>query len=111
MTRQHKFRVYIPDLKTYEYFTLGDFNLADRYLRQHLYPVQSFTGLLDKEGQEIYEGDILENENKRTFEVVWNEGGFFEIRDGEYLWEVASKMKVVGYTTRGLDKTTTWIKN
>lgn len=95
MRRIHKFRVYIPEHGKFCYFTLCNFDYSDRYLHQHEYPVQSFTGLLDKEGQEIYEGDILENENKRTFEVVWNEGGFFEIRDGEYLWEVAPKMKVL----------------
>lgn len=99
MRREHKFRVYIPEHGKFCYFTLGNFDYSDRYLHQHDYPVQSFTGLLDKEGQEIYEDDILENGNKRTFEVVWNEGGFFEIRDGEYLWEVAPKMKVVGNTT------------
>ena len=58
--RELKFRVYIPDLKKFSYFLLGDFDYSDRYLHQHTYPVQQFTGLLDKNGKEIYEGDLLE---------------------------------------------------
>lgn len=58
--RTIKFRVYIPDHKKFSYFQLGDFDYSDRYLHQHSYPVQQFIGLFDKNGKEIYEGDLLE---------------------------------------------------
>ena len=57
--RELKFRVYIPDHEKFCYFTLGNFDYSDRYLHQHSYPVQQYTGLKDKNEKEIYEGDIL----------------------------------------------------
>ena len=89
MNREIKFRVWDKDLKRIRYLnTEHDFIRFDALGRVYYENMQTglgewfsdlmqYTGLKDKNGKEIYEGDILLiGEQRKKVEVVFKDGSF-----------------------------------
>lgn len=79
--REIKFRAYVtslsipfmavqgePDLETLQSFI---FHYGDEK------KLMQFTGLKDKNGKEIYEGDVINSSALYKYTVVWSLGGFY----------------------------------
>ena len=76
MKREIKFRAWDEEQKhMWEPMTLQDLHHgSDGVFDDDVIPLQ-FTGLKDKNGKEIYEGDIVETEKEVTLsEVIWAPG-------------------------------------
>lgn len=101
MSREIKFRAWnvdymayqgTPDLETLQSFI---FHYGDKELMQ-------YTGLKDKKGKEIYEGDIIELPNGDTCEVVWSnenlgfEGNVIKSQYGFQKYSYISAEKLLG---------------
>jgi uncharacterized phage protein (TIGR01671 family) len=84
--RELKFRAWYG--KKFNYFSLGETNKYPSNVMA--FPVNQYTGLKDKNGKEIYEGDVLEYRDGTDyahFKIYWNEkdARFYDTRieDGD----------------------------
>ena len=107
--RPIKFRAWDKWNKKWTYFSIGqlwELGLRDLYIAFCINgeTFYEFTGLLDKNGKEIYEGDIVKHirEGAKPTEVIFDRGGFrrrlpnrdFDLYAGYFDW--SDNFEVIG---------------
>ena len=82
--RDIKFRIWLPGIKkmtTYTHTIEDLMNWGTKEWSNGTAIFLQFTGLYDRNGKEIYEGDVVESQYFKPSEVTFKNGGF-------YFWDI-----------------------
>ena len=76
--RELKFRVWNSRQNNFEYFPLHNIVVSENLLASYSYPVQQYTGFTDRNGKDVYEGDIFRSGAYKKWSAV-------EFIDGKFV--------------------------
>jgi uncharacterized phage protein (TIGR01671 family) len=85
--KEYKFRFYSNDAQRYldvieiwvksNKFTVQYGNTSQIAIVDGIHQLEEFTGLTDKNGTDIFEGDIIESRTGQLAEIIYNHGSFY----------------------------------
>lgn len=77
MTRAIKFRAWDGENMQWSFKVRAVDGMVTKYNMELDWKVMQFTGLTDKTGKEIYEGDLVEDKDGEVREIIWHLAGFY----------------------------------
>jgi uncharacterized phage protein (TIGR01671 family) len=99
--REIKFRAWYNDVKKMRYFYLYDYEIIEQIYLHNNSEEMEYTGLNDKNGKEIYEGDIVKAKRKvHNWETYEDKNTIRECVN--YITYCEDRFGVMGYACDGL---------